>query len=263
MDVRPIHHPRLRCVDGAEPARATSSSGSGHFGPGLAEMVADWHAAADEDSAAGQITAAALGTVTGAESAGIAGMHGRGRLTGHGPTDDTAATLGRLHTALDDGPCRHTLRDGLPLRIRDMTTETRWPEFTARAAELGVGGMLCLPLRAAGRDLGTLNLYARTPGAAPDGDTEELTVFTTHAALALHAHAERAHLGRAVQSRDRIGQAKGILMARHHLTAEQAFARLVAASQAANIKLTEVADWLVDEQQHRAQDASHSPMEHE
>ena len=45
----------------------------------------------------------------------------------------------------------------------------------------------------------------------------------------------------AVQSRDVIGQAKGILMSRHHLSADQAFAMLVAASQHTNAKLIQVA----------------------
>jgi hypothetical protein len=49
------------------------------------------------------------------------------------------------------------------------------------------------------------------------------------------------HLTRAIQSRDQIGQAKGILMERYGITSEQAFDLLVAASTTSNSKLTAVA----------------------
>ena len=52
------------------------------------------------------------------------------------------------------------------------------------------------------------------------------------------------HLGRALASRDLIGQAKGVLMERYEITADQAFALLARASQDTNRKLTEVAEHL-------------------
>ncbi len=48
-------------------------------------------------------------------------------------------------------------------------------------------------------------------------------------------------LTQAVESRDVIGQAKGILMERYQLTADQAFTLLVAASSQSNTKLVSVA----------------------
>ena len=51
---------------------------------------------------------------------------------------------------------------------------------------------------------------------------------------------------RALSSRDTIGMAKGILMQRERLTDDQAFNLLVSTSQKANIKLHDLADWLVD-----------------
>ena len=48
-------------------------------------------------------------------------------------------------------------------------------------------------------------------------------------------------LQEALLSRDVIGQAKGILMERFHLTADQAFEQLRTSSQQLNIKLRELA----------------------
>ncbi|WP_267936116.1 ANTAR domain-containing protein [Saccharothrix sp. S26] len=47
-----------------------------------------------------------------------------------------------------------------------------------------------------------------------------------------------------MHSRDLIGQAKGILMERHKITADEAFAKLARASQGTNTKLHDVADHL-------------------
>ena len=50
-----------------------------------------------------------------------------------------------------------------------------------------------------------------------------------------------ANLQRAVESRDLIGQAKGIIMATMRWTADEAFALIVQQSQAENRKVTEIA----------------------
>ncbi|HEX3326032.1 MAG TPA: ANTAR domain-containing protein [Actinomycetota bacterium] len=49
------------------------------------------------------------------------------------------------------------------------------------------------------------------------------------------------HLVRAVESRDLIGQAKGILMEREGCSADAAFRKLVEASQNRNVKVVDVA----------------------
>ncbi|MBV9041492.1 MAG: ANTAR domain-containing protein [Acidimicrobiia bacterium] len=51
---------------------------------------------------------------------------------------------------------------------------------------------------------------------------------------------EIEHLRRALVSRDVIGQAKGILMERFKVTADEAFRLLVAASQHQNIRVAEL-----------------------
>lgn len=50
----------------------------------------------------------------------------------------------------------------------------------------------------------------------------------------------------ALETRDVIGQAKGILMERHHVTAEEAFAMLNRASQHCNVKLRDLARELTE-----------------
>jgi AmiR/NasT family two-component response regulator len=72
------------------------------------------------------------------------------------------------------------------------------------------------------------------------------TLLATFAALAL-AEAQRAEqMQVALASRDVIGQAKGILMERHRITAQAAFSVLSRASHAANRKLSDIARDFVD-----------------
>jgi AmiR/NasT family two-component response regulator len=89
-----------------------------------------------------------------------------------------------------------------------------------------------------------LNLYATVPRAF-DTDSETVgQIFASHAAIALSAARQEENLRLALDGRDMIGQAKGILMERYRLTAQQAFELLVRASTHTNRKLFDIADEL-------------------
>ena len=66
-------------------------------------------------------------------------------------------------------------------------------------------------------------------------------VVAAHAAVALAAAQHEQHLHTALAHRDIIGQAKGIVMERVHLDADQAFTLLSRLSQEENTKLHDVA----------------------
>jgi AmiR/NasT family two-component response regulator len=62
----------------------------------------------------------------------------------------------------------------------------------------------------------------------------------------MSARLANRHLLEALESRDVIGQAKGIMMARHGISADQAFDELRGASQRNGRKLRDVAAEVVD-----------------
>ena len=106
--------------------------------------------------------------------------------------------------------------------------------------------MLGYALFASDRTLGTLDLCSSKPNAF-DGNSEVIgELFAAHAAIALNCCARLAEFRRALSHRDTIGIAKGILMHREGITADQAFNLLVSASQNSNLKLHEVAARLVE-----------------
>ncbi len=163
------------------------------------------------------------------------------------------ATAGRAPLHLDlyqqqagEGPCIEAARRQIVIRIDDTRSDPRWPGFMTQARQHDVLSQLCIPLWVDEQCLGTLSLYAGDSAAFTDLDERITTMFATLAALAL-ADAQRAEQMRAaVLNRDLIGQAKGIMMERHRITADAAFALLAGASQRRNVKLTEVAADLVE-----------------
>jgi AmiR/NasT family two-component response regulator len=93
--------------------------------------------------------------------------------------------------------------------------------------------------------LGALNLYSTEAGAF-SAESEAMAIgYAAHVSLALSALDREANLRRALKSREIIGQAMGILMERHRITASQAFDVMVHASQRTNVKLRVIADELV------------------
>jgi hypothetical protein len=89
-----------------------------------------------------------------------------------------------------------------------------------------------------------LNLYSHTPGAFDDSARTIAGLFGVQAGLLLYGANHAAQMSRALDTRDVIGQAKGILMERFGVEGDQAFQMLVRTSQDTNIKLAAVARWL-------------------
>ena len=158
-----------------------------------------------------------------------------------------------------EGPCLDALYRQETVRVPDMAREPRWPAFTARAGGLGVGSMLALRLYVAGDDLGALNLFSEQSDAFDRESEHVALLFASHAALALFSARRLDDLKRGMDTRDLIGQAKGVLMERLGVTGDQAFGLLVRASQARNRKLSEIAAEVAAGTALRQRGASASP----
>ncbi len=188
----------------------------------------------------------AVETVVGCDHAGISVLK-----DGKGSTPAASDGVPRLVDAIQyetgEGPCLSAIREHEVFQSGDLASETRWSLFAARAAkETGVSSMLSFRLFVAGDTLGALNLYSETVDAFDEGSRTVGLVYAAHAAMALASAMHDEQMGQALQSRDLIGQAKGILMAREGVDADQAFDMLRRASQRLNIKLRDVAGDMVE-----------------
>lgn len=178
-------------------------------------------------------------------------------------TPMTAAATGQLalhadelQYACDRGPCIEALRRGAEIHIHDMVTETRWPDYTAAAADIGARSAVSIPLAVGDAVIGALNLYSSKPDGFGPSAIDDARDFASYAAIAVHnarVLADSQDLARqmqeAAESRAVIEQAKGIIMGDRRCTPDEAFAILVKLSQDANRKLREVALALVEKAQ--------------
>jgi hypothetical protein len=92
-----------------------------------------------------------------------------------------------------------------------------------------------------------LNLYSASPHAFDEESRTLAGLFGIQSSLLLYGADTAAQLQKAVDSRDLIGQAKGILRERFKVDDEGAFQMLVKSSQETNMKLTAVAQWLTED----------------
>ncbi|MGH8886175.1 MAG: GAF and ANTAR domain-containing protein [Egibacteraceae bacterium] len=168
-------------------------------------------------------------------------------------TDLIAQEVDELQYSTREGPCLDSIRQRAVVRIDSMAQERRWPTYVPQAADKGVLSSLSLPLEVRGHALGALNCYSRREHAFAETDLDLVGLFASHAAIALansQIYARNVQLGRqlqqALESRDVIGQAKGILMEREHKTSGQAFEMLVRISQRSNQKLRDIAQQVIN-----------------
>jgi len=187
------------------------------------------------------ITELTIRTVPGADECSISYVIGRRKVEPRASSAQRAGRLDKLQEEIGEGPCLDAVWEHQVVRVDDVRTDVRWPKFCARATQMGVGSMMCLQLFVEGDQLGAMNLYSSTAGAMDDEAEELARLLAAHAAVALAGAEHESNLRRGIDSRDLIGQAKGILMERHKLTADQAFTILTRASQDLNRKLTDVA----------------------
>jgi transcriptional regulator with GAF, ATPase, and Fis domain len=186
---------------------------------------------------------AAVTEIDGADYAGVMLLVKDGVST-EASTTELVERIDAAQCDAGDGPCLTSLRDELTVRSDDLRHDSRWPKFGAAAADFGIHSMLALQLFVDGDNLGALNLYSEQSNSFNDADENVGLLLASHAAVAVVDARKIDHLRIALDSRDLIGQAKGILMERLKVNASQAFGMLVAISQHTHRKVNAIAEQL-------------------
>jgi GAF domain-containing protein len=184
--------------------------------------------------------------IPGADMGSVTLVRG-GRPETGAATTRQAADVDLAQYRAGEGPCLQAVRSGQVLSATSAEIRDRWPVFAEVAAELDVAGCLSAPLSIDDDHVGSLNLYSVWPHGFQELDVSLLGLYATalQAALGgarrlLRARDQAVQLREALASRAVIEQAKGVLMAVHRITADEAFALLVTRSQQQNVKLREV-----------------------
>ena len=188
-----------------------------------------------------RIAELAVDTIEHCDYAGMTLVRGR-HMTTPASSADVPRRVDAIQLDTGEGPCLDAIREHEVFQTDDLLLEDRWPHFSQRAVEAtGVRSMLSFRLFVDEDTLGALNLYSKQPAAFEEEDRVVGSVFAAHAAVALSSAQRDQQMQDALRSRDTIGQAKGILMARQGVTADEAFDMLRRGSQRLNIKLAELA----------------------
>lgn len=190
----------------------------------------------------------------------VPGVRGVGLTLRTGDSGATVAHSGDAATDLDEaqytddlGPCLEALREDRTIYVERISEQlSRWPTFVRRAAELDIHSSLSMPLRLESGPVGALNLYADEEAAFPAATAEVAQMFAAQASIAVtnaQVYWQAKHLAdnlsKALDTRDLIGQAKGILMSEHGISSDEAFERIRHASQQRNVKVSELAEQIV------------------
>jgi len=198
-----------------------------------------------EDVLAG-VTGAAIELLSGADTAGVLLIAKGGKFESLSGTSDLIYELDRLQEQHGAGPCVDAATNELVVRTDDFQTEQRWPEYSRAVCELGVRSGLSFKLYTGDRTAGALNLFSLQSHAFTAESEAIGSVLAAHAAAAILASRDGEQLQSALLSRDVIGQAKGVIMERFEVDAVRAFEMLRQLSQEMNVRLTEIAQRIVD-----------------
>jgi transcriptional regulator with GAF, ATPase, and Fis domain len=215
----------------------------------LGDLAVELQHQTDIESTLQAIVDSAIAIVPGACWAGISLIKGR-EVESRASSDRLVAELDEAQASFDEGPCLSALREHQTVLIEDMAAETRWPRFTRAAAQRGAQSLLAFQLFVRHHNLGALNLYGNQTSTFTEESILVGEALAQHASVAFVGAAAETQFQSALASRDMIGQAKGILMHRENMSSVQAFHLLIKTSQRSNIKLVELARWVV--QQHES-----------
>jgi GAF domain-containing protein len=215
----------------------------------IAEIVRSLHdrAEADSDTVIAELAEHAAVEIPGAQYAGVTVTTDNKTVDTPGASHKCAILLDAIQQRHQQGPCLASAWERKTIHIADLANDFRWPLYRRDAlAETPIRSIMAFQLFIADRAMGALNVYAEEPNAFNDESEEVGLIFATHSALAWNSARRDEQFRRALDSRDMIGQAKGMIMERYRVGAVQAFEMLKKLSQDSNVRLIEIAAELVE-----------------
>ncbi|MFJ6671468.1 ANTAR domain-containing protein [Actinosynnema sp. NPDC091369] len=191
--------------------------------------------------------------VPGADMVSVTLLSESGPVTGAATRQD-ALEIDLVQYRTDEGPCLQAARTGQVVHAAVAELPDLWPDFAEGTRAFDVAGFLSAPLCVEEDTPGSLNLYSGRPDGFRALDAALLELYCAaaegalrHARRSLRAREQADQLRHALTSRAVIDQAKGVVMAVHRVSADEAFAMLVDRSQRENVKLRDFAERFVND----------------
>jgi len=173
-------------------------------------------------------------------------------------SDDRFAHLEELQIEHQEGPCIEAFDTKVLVSATDLESDHRWPRFSRAAVARGVRAVLASPLPYDQNAVGVVAVVSEKSRPWTAESELALLAFTDLAALLIvssmlsETHSELAsQLQGALNTRQIVEQAKGMLMERHAIPARTAYERLRAQARSERRKLGVVCAELVQRAEHR------------
>ena len=155
---------------------------------------------------------------------------------------------------IGEGPCITAVVDRRTVISGSLGGDPHWPRFGPRIGRMGVHSALSLPLLLDDRVIGAMNVYSHEKNAFDSSATQFGELFAKPAAVSVHnasvltdTQETVQHLTAALTHRATIDQAIGIIMSRTGAEPDEAFERLRVMSQNSKVKVSQLAQNMVDE----------------
>src|SRR6201992_3135638 len=160
-------------------------------------------------------------------------------------SDDRLAHLEELQIEHDEGPCSAAYADKQLVGAEDLTSDSRWPNFSGAAVSRQVRAVLASPLPYNQDAVGVVTVVSgKSRPWSAEGELA-LLAFTDLAALLIASmmqSQEKSELATQLQgaldSRQIIEQAKGVLLGRHGIPPRVAFEQLRAQARSERRKVS-------------------------
>lgn len=189
--------------------------------------------------------------VTGADGASIT-LSRDGTLTTAAASDETICGMDADQYATGQGPCVSAATDGHHIYVESLDTESRWPQFIPRAKERGINSIMSMPLLTRGRPLGALNIYSTMVGAFGEPEqrlaarcAQQASDFLASATVDVSPEEMTGRIREALQVRQAVTLAVGVVMDREGVSVDDAYAILLQAAHQQAIPLREHAHKIV------------------
>lgn len=198
------------------------------------------------DAAVQRLAMAIKDSVPGTIGAGVSVLDSQGRRTSHGATDRVVEEADALQYELGEGPCLTAWAAEESILVEDVRTDDRWPRWSAAVQGLPIRSVVSAALVADKESVGALKVYAVLPSAYTPATVRLLEQFAAPAATLL-SHIQASELPQhisddlhaALESRDMVNRACGILMQRHGVGHERALEELMRRARRRRMSLAE------------------------
>ena len=208
-------------------------------------LTRDFITTTDLDCTLSRVTSAAVAIVDGVDYADIM-LISDGQARSVAPTDPVMTKLDATQMRYDAGPCLDAAVADSMIRCGDLERDVRWPGFSSEALAAGIRGVLSFQLFTHRGGAGALNLFSSERDSVGAEGVAVGAMLATHAAVVLMSSDRQRQFESALASRDLIGQAKGVLMAKLAVDAVRAFDLIVKQSQNTNTTVRVVAQQVID-----------------